>query len=70
MSNNVHLILSREDLRIVLTIDSVLCKMEQLMLWLQSGHHAVSFPPQVVSVKFLRNMQQTQKDAVTLCPNH
>ena len=28
-------------LRIVLAIDSVLLKMEQLMSWLQSDHHAV-----------------------------
>ena len=41
MSNNVNPILLRPALGIVLAIGSVLLKLEQLMSWLQSGHHAV-----------------------------
>ena len=37
-SNDVNPILLRPVLGIVLNIDSVLLKMEQLMSWLQSGH--------------------------------
>ena len=62
MSNNVNPILLRPVLGIVLAIDSVLLKMEQLMSWLQSGPHAVSFFPLgavTVSVKQLRNVHQT-----------
>ena len=47
---------------IVQATDSVPPKMEQLMSWLQSGHHAVSFFPLVVvlvSAKQLRNVHQT-----------
>ena len=54
MGNNVNLILLSPVLGIVLAIDLVLLKMEQLMSWLQSGHHAVNFFPLVafiVSVK-------------------
>ena len=36
-------ILLRQILGIVQAIDLVLLNMEQLMSWLQSGHHAVSF---------------------------
>ena len=43
MSNSVNPILLRVVLRIVLAINSVLLKMEQLMSWLQSDHDAVSF---------------------------
>ena len=43
MSNNVNPIFMGPVLGIVLAIVSVLLKMEQLMSWLQSGHHAVSF---------------------------
>ena len=42
MSNNVNPILLRPVLGIVLAIDSVLLRLEQLMSWLQSGHRAVS----------------------------
>ena len=69
MSNNVNPILLRPALGIVLAIGSVLLKLEQLMSWLQSGHHAVIssfffffFCPLVavtVSVKRLRNVCQT-----------
>ena len=60
MSNNVNLILLRPVLEIVLAIDSVLLKIEQLMSWLQSGHHTVSFFLLVsVSVKQLKNVYQT-----------
>ena len=62
MSNSVNPILWRPVLGIVLAIDSVLLKMEQLMSWLQSALHAVSFFPLVaviISVKQLRNMHQT-----------
>ena len=55
-------ILLRPVLGIVLPRDSVLLKMEQLMSWLQSGHHAVSFFPVVavtVSIKQLRSVHQT-----------
>ena len=61
MSNSVNPILLRTVLGIVLVIDSALLRMEQLMSWLQSGHHAVSFFPLVaviVSVKQLRNVHQ------------
>ena len=54
MINSVNPILLRPVLGIVLAIDSVLLKVEQLMSWLQSSHHAVSFSPLVaviVSVK-------------------
>ena len=47
---------------IVQAVDSVLLKMETLMSWLQSGHHAVSFLPLVVAVvsaKQLRDVPQT-----------
>ena len=47
---------------IVQATDSVLLKMEQLMSWLQSGHHTVSFFPLVailVSARQLRNVHQT-----------
>ena len=69
MSDNVNPILLRPVRGIVLAIDPVLLKMEQLMSWLQSGHHAVSFFPLVAviaSVKQLRNVHQTLKDSVTL----
>ena len=62
MSNNVNPILLRPVLGIVLAIDSILLKLEQLMSWLQSGHHAVSFFPVVaviVSVKQFRSVHQT-----------
>ena len=62
MSNNVDPILLSPVLRTVLAINLVLLKMEQLMSWLQSGHHAVSFFPLVgvtVSVKQLRIVCQT-----------
>ena len=68
-SNSVIPILLRLVLGIVLAVDSVLLKMEQLMSWSQSGHHAVSFSPLVaviVSVQQLRNVHQTLKDSVTL----
>lgn len=63
MSNNVNLILLRPVLGTVLAIDSVLLKMEQLMPWIQSGYHAVSFFSMVAvigSVKQLRNVCQTR----------
>ena len=62
MSNSVNPILLKPVLGIVLAIDSELLKMEQLVSWLQSGHHAVGFFPLVavtVSVKQLGNMYQT-----------
>ena len=43
MSKSVNPILLRPVLGLVLAIYSVLLKMEQLIAWLQSGHHAVSF---------------------------
>ena len=65
MSKSVNPIPLRPVLGIVLAIYSVLLKMEQLMAWLQSGHHAVSFwftrlrfwclIRVIVSVKKLRN---------------
>ena len=61
MSNSVNPTLLRPVLGIVLAIQSVLLKMEQLMSWLQSVHHAVSFFPLVastVSVRQLRNIHQ------------
>ena len=59
MSNIVNLILLRPVLGTVLAIGSGLLRMEQLMSWLQSSHHAVSFFPLVavtVPVKQLRNV--------------
>ena len=44
MSNSVNPILLRPVLGIVLAIDSVVLKMEQLMSWLQSGHQ-LAFSP-------------------------
>ena len=69
ISNCVNPILLRPVLGIVLAIDLLLLKMEQLMSWLLSGHHAVSFFPLVavtVSVKQLRNVYQILKDSVAL----
>ena len=62
MRKSVNPILLRPVLGMVLAIDSVLLKMEQLMSRLLSSHHAVSFFPLVeviVSVKQLRNVYQT-----------
>ena len=62
MGNSVNPILLRPVLGIVLAIDSVLLKMEQFILWLQSVHHADGFFPLMavtVSVKQLRNVHQT-----------
>lgn len=59
-------------LGIVLVIDLALVEMEQLMSWLQSCHHAVSFfllVAVMVSVKQLKDVRQT----VSLwlcCPSH
>ena len=44
MSNSVNILL-RPVLGIVPATDSVSLKMEQLMSWLRSGHHAVSCCP-------------------------
>ena len=69
MSSSVNPILLRPVLGIVLATDSALLKKEQLMSWLQAGHHAVSFSPLVaviVSVKRLRNVHQTLKNSVIL----
>ena len=54
MSTSVSPILLRPVLRTVLTMDSVLLKMEQPMSWLQSGHHAVRFFPLVVVSVFVK----------------
>ena len=45
----------------VLATDSVLLEVAQLMSWLQSGYHAVSFVPLVAVVvsKQLRSVHQT-----------
>jgi len=62
MSHRVNPILLRPVLGIVLAIGSVLLKMEQFMLWLQSAHHADGFfllVAVIVSVKQLRNVHQT-----------
>lgn len=45
MSSGVNPILLKTVLCRVLAIDSAWLKMEQLMSWLESGHHAVSFLP-------------------------
>ena len=71
MSSRVNPILLRPVLGIVLSIDSVLLKMEQFTSWLQSGHRAVSFSPLmavIVSVKQLRNVHQTERfcDSIVL----
>lgn len=64
MSININLILFKSVLGIVLAIDSgYYTLILQLISWLQSGHHEVSFfSPLVavtVSVKPLRDMHQT-----------
>ena len=62
VSNRVNPNLLRPVTGIVLTIDSGLLKMEQLMSELQSGHHSVSFFPLmdvIVSVEQLKNVHQT-----------
>ena len=43
MSNSVNSIPLRPVLGIVLAIDSAQLMMKQLMSWLQSGHHAISY---------------------------
>ena len=48
MSNNVNPTLLRSVLESVVSTDSVLLKMGQLMSWWQFGHHEVSFFPLVV----------------------
>ena len=68
-SNSVNSLILRPVLRIVLGMDSVMLRMEQLTPWLQSVHHVVSFFPQVivsVSAKQLKNVHQTLKDSVSL----
>ena len=62
MTSSVNPILLRPVLGITLPIGSVLLKIEQFMLWLQSAHHADGFFPLVaviVSVKQLRSVHQT-----------
>lgn len=69
MSGTVNPILRKPFVRIVLAVDSVQLQIEQFMLWLQSGHHTVSFFPLVeviVSAKPLRNVHQRLKDSVIL----
>lgn len=61
MSSGVNPILLKTVLCIVLAIDSAWLKMEQLMSWLESGHHAVSFFPLlavVASVEQLSDLHQ------------
>ena len=68
-SSSVNSLILRPVLRIVLGMDLVMLRMEQLTPWLQSVHHAVSFFPQVivsVSAKQLKNVHQTLKDSVSL----
>ena len=60
-SSNVNLLLSRPFLGLVLVLDSVLLKVEQLTSWLQSHPQKVwLFPPVIVtvSVKQLRSRHQ------------
>ena len=59
MSNSVNPILLRPVLGIVLAVDSVLLKMEQLKSWLQSGH------PSGGSYGICKTTQML-KDSVTL----
>ena len=71
MSNNVNPILLRPVLGIMLIIDSILLKVEQLMSQLQSGHHAISFSPLMavrVSVKQLKSVYQILQNSMTLLP--
>ena len=59
MSSSVNLILLRPVLGMLLTIDSFVLKMEQLISQLQSGHHAVGVSPLVaviIPVRQLRNV--------------
>ena len=43
MTSSINPILLRLVLRMVLAIDPVLLKTDQLLSWLQSGHHAISY---------------------------
>ena len=70
MWNNVNAILLRTVLRLVLSIDWVLPKLEWHMSWLQSGHNAVTFvrwwqlqPPSVLEKhQFLKTTQECASD--------
>ena len=53
MSSGVNPILLKTVLCIVLAIDSAWLKMEQLMSWLESGHHAVSFFGNVLHLELI-----------------
>ena len=68
MSNSVNPTLLRLVLGIVLAMDSVLLKMEQLKLWLQSGHHAVSFSPLMAGYRICKTTQEysSYPESVTL----
>ena len=66
MSNSVNPILLRPVLGIVLPIDSVLLKMEQLMSWLQSGHHAVSFSLSGGSYSICKTTKECASDTESL----
>jgi len=62
MSSSVNPILLRPVLGILLTINSFVLKMEQLISQLQSGHHALGVSPLVaviIPVKQLRNVYWT-----------
>ena len=68
-SSSINSLILRPVLRIVLGMDLLMLKMEQLTSWLQSVHHAVSFFPQVVitvSAKQPKNVRQTLEDSVSL----
>ena len=62
MSSSVDLILLRAVFGMLLTIDSFVLKMEQLISQLQSVHHAVGVSllvAVIIPVKQLRNVYQT-----------
>ena len=47
-------------------MDSVLLKMETLMSWLQSGHHAVSFFPLVVAVVSAKQLRAVHRTLLSM----
>ena len=67
MSNSVNILL-RPVLGIVPATDSVSLKMEELMSWLWSGHHAVSFCRSGGSYNIWKTTQECASDteSVTL----
>lgn len=64
MSNGVNSMLLRPVLGTVLAMDSVLFKLEQLLSWLWSAHHAVSFPLLLQFYNMYKTTQECASDPV------